>query len=87
MLSFVHDFLFSFMMTTVLSSVFFYQAARFFSDLHMYSITTNRWSQISTCASLNSVTPPAIAFHSASILGDKMVVFGGTELYDTRYVI
>lgn len=61
-----------------------HQAARFFSDLHMYSVTANRWSQISTCATLNSVNPPPIAFHSASILGDQMVVFGGTELYDTR---
>lgn len=47
-----------------------HQAWRIFNHLHIYNITTNRWTQIVTVC-------PGMAGHSATIQGDSMVVFGG----------
>ncbi|XP_034231582.1 F-box only protein 42 [Thrips palmi] len=51
-----------------------YQACRLFSELHIYSITENRWTCINTAFS-----PPGMAGHSATVHGDTMVVFGGLK--------
>ncbi|XP_064643305.1 F-box only protein 42-like [Lineus longissimus] len=51
-----------------------HQAARFFSELHIYSTQTNRWSHVPTHR-----PPPPTAGHSASIIEDQMIVFGGSH--------
>uniref|UniRef100_A0A6P7FJY5 F-box only protein 42 n=1 Tax=Diabrotica virgifera virgifera TaxID=50390 RepID=A0A6P7FJY5_DIAVI len=51
-----------------------YQSWHLFNELHIYDIKANRWNSVT---SLN--TPPPIAGHSASIIGDWMVVFGGLQ--------
>ncbi|XP_049815800.1 F-box only protein 42 [Schistocerca nitens] len=51
-----------------------HQGWRLFNELHIYYISCNRWRAI------NSTTaPPAMAGHSASVLGETMVVFGGLQ--------
>lgn len=47
-----------------------HQAWRIFSHLHVYNITTNRWTRVITDC-------PGMAGHSATIHGSTMVVFGG----------
>ncbi|KAL4220839.1 F-box only protein 42 [Mactra antiquata] len=56
-----------------------HQAARFFSELHVYKPATNRWSHLTT---LSQQSP--VAGHSASVIGDKMVVFGGSQVPGVR---
>ncbi|XP_070207783.1 F-box only protein 42-like [Littorina saxatilis] len=53
-----------------------HQAPRYFSELHMYTPSTNRWSQI---MAMSHDTHHPVAGHSASIMGDAMVVFGGSH--------
>ncbi|XP_060066686.1 F-box only protein 42-like [Ylistrum balloti] len=54
-----------------------HQAARFFSELHMYKPETNRWYHITT---MSPTSPKPTAGHSASVVGDTMVVFGGSHI-------
>lgn len=58
-----------------------HQAARFFSELHIYKPSTNRWSHITT---LSHQSPQPIAGHSASVIGDYMVIFGGSQIPGIR---
>ncbi|XP_053379608.1 F-box only protein 42-like, partial [Mercenaria mercenaria] len=58
-----------------------HQAARFFSELHIYKPSTNRWSHVTT---LSHQSPQPIAGHSASIIGDYMVIFGGSQIPGIR---
>ena len=51
-----------------------HQSWKLFSELHIYSITENRWTLM---ASEHEVNPPAMAGHSASVHGNMMIVFGG----------
>ncbi|XP_074655124.1 F-box only protein 42-like [Tubulanus polymorphus] len=51
-----------------------HQAARFFSELHTYIPAMNEWIHTATYNS-----PPPTAGHSACIVGDLMVVFGGSH--------
>lgn len=57
-----------------------HQAARFFNQLHIYDPATNRWSTINTVG----YSPPPIAGHSASVIGDRMIVFGGSHGQGSR---
>ncbi|KAL5014433.1 hypothetical protein ScPMuIL_008703 [Solemya velum] len=54
-----------------------HQAARFFSELHIYSPLKNRWSHVTT---MSPVSPKPTAGHSASIIKDYMIVFGGSHV-------
>ncbi|KAL3862757.1 hypothetical protein ACJMK2_008707 [Sinanodonta woodiana] len=58
-----------------------HQAARFFSELHIYSPPSNRWSHIQT---LSHESPKPMAGHSASVIRNMMVVFGGTQAPQNR---
>ncbi|XP_064611419.1 F-box only protein 42-like [Liolophura sinensis] len=49
-----------------------HQAPRFFNELHTYSLVTNRWSHL-----FPQTSPRPCAGHSACVVQDKMVVFGG----------
>lgn len=51
-----------------------HQAWKIFNQLHVYNPNDNRWTQI-----VSQVQPPAMAGHSATVHGDKMVVFGGLQ--------
>lgn len=51
-----------------------HQAWRIFNQLHVYNPEENRWNQI-----IIIDNPPPMAGHSATIHGDKMVVFGGLQ--------
>ncbi|KAK6177457.1 hypothetical protein SNE40_015553 [Patella caerulea] len=53
-----------------------HQTSKFFSELDMFNPETNRWSHITL---LSTYTPPPTAGHSASIVGDSMVIFGGSQ--------
>ncbi|XP_062611135.1 F-box only protein 42-like [Saccostrea cucullata] len=57
-----------------------HQAARFFSELHIYKPEQNRWYHLNT---MSPVSPAPTAGHSASIVGDRMVVFGGSHVPGT----
>lgn len=54
-----------------------HQAARFFSELHMYKPETNRWFHITT---MSPTSPKPTAGHSASVVSDTLVVFGGSHI-------
>lgn len=56
------------------------QAARFFSELHIYKPEPNRWYHMNT---LSPVSPAPTAGHSASIVGNRMIVFGGSHVPGT----
>ncbi|OAD60168.1 F-box only protein 42 [Eufriesea mexicana] len=49
-----------------------YQQLKFYNELHVYSIESNRWIVINTLE-----TPPPTSAHSASIHKNYMIVFGG----------
>jgi F-box protein 42 len=51
-----------------------FQAWRLFNELHVYGIVSNRWTCINTPTNL-----PAMAGHSATVQGERMVVFGGLQ--------
>ncbi|GFN75899.1 F-box only protein 42 [Plakobranchus ocellatus] len=51
-----------------------HQSAHYFSELHVYSPTTNRWAHIHSLGQ----EPEALGGHSASVVGHLMVVFGGS---------
>ena len=51
-----------------------HQSWKLFSELHIYFISENRWALVTTEA---EVKPPAMAGHSASVHGSRMIVFGG----------
>ncbi|CAL1547573.1 unnamed protein product [Lymnaea stagnalis] len=51
-----------------------HQSAHYFSELHVYSPSTNRWSHILSLGQ----EPEALGGHSASVVGHLMVVFGGS---------
>ncbi|KAL1514120.1 hypothetical protein ABEB36_003433 [Hypothenemus hampei] len=51
-----------------------YQSWHLFNELHVYDITTKRWTNI--CTENN---PPPMAGHSACVVGQWMIVFGGLQ--------
>ena len=51
-----------------------HQSWKLFSELHIYNITENRWTLMT---SEHEVRPPAMAGHSASVHGNMMIIFGG----------
>lgn len=51
-----------------------YQSWHLYNELHVYDTLANRWTCIST---LN--TPPPMAGHSASVIGEWMIIFGGLQ--------
>ncbi|GFS20978.1 F-box only protein 42 [Elysia marginata] len=51
-----------------------HQSPHYFSELHAYSLSTNRWMYIHSLGQ----EPEALGGHSASVVGDLMVVFGGS---------
>uniref|UniRef100_F1KWI4 F-box only protein 42 n=1 Tax=Ascaris suum TaxID=6253 RepID=F1KWI4_ASCSU len=50
-----------------------HQTSTFYSELHLYSTAKNQWIEIVT-----ENSAPKLASHSASIVGDSMIVFGGS---------
>lgn len=48
--------------------------ARFFEDLQIFHLNDLRWERIKC-----NISPPARAGHSASIVGNKMIIFGGSQ--------
>lgn len=59
-----------------------FKAARFFSEMHIYKPDSNRWYHVTT---VSPRSPAAVAGHSASIVGDLMVVFGGSQVPGAGY--
>jgi len=57
-----------------------HQAARFFNQLHVYDPATNRWAHLNTIG----YSPPPVAGHSASIIGNRMIIFGGSHGLGSR---
>ncbi|XP_060516603.1 F-box only protein 42 [Cylas formicarius] len=55
-----------------------YQSWHLFNELHVYDIVANRWTCISTVN-----TPPPVAGHSASVVGEWMIIFGGLQKPNT----
>ncbi|KAI8795134.1 uncharacterized protein LOC106077742 [Biomphalaria glabrata] len=51
-----------------------HQSAHYFSELHVYSPATNRWSHILSIGQ----EPEPLGGHSASVAGHLMVIFGGS---------
>ncbi|XP_078695665.1 F-box only protein 42-like [Branchiostoma floridae x Branchiostoma belcheri] len=51
----------------------YHQPERYFDEIHLYTPTDNRWSYVVT-----SPSPPPVAGHGASVIGDRMVVIGGS---------
>lgn len=51
-----------------------HQSAHYFSELHVYSPVSNKWSHVISLGT----EPEALGGHSASVAGDLMVVFGGS---------
>lgn len=51
-----------------------HQTAMFYNELHVYDPGTNFWTKIA-----NDGTAPHLAGHSATIVGDRMIVFGGSH--------
>ncbi|EDV37015.1 uncharacterized protein Dana_GF11651 [Drosophila ananassae] len=54
-----------------------YQPWCLFDELHYYDLGKNRWLQRNTL-----YCPPPMAGHSATVHGDRMVVFGGYQIKD-----
>ncbi|XP_053962380.1 uncharacterized protein LOC128865959 [Anastrepha ludens] len=52
-----------------------YQPWCLFDELHFYDLNSNRWTLRITLPS-----PPPMAGHSASVHGDRMVIFGGYQI-------
>lgn len=51
-----------------------HQAARFFNELHIYTPHTNKWSYVTS-----RIMPQLVAGHSACVVKDSMIVFGGSN--------
>ncbi|CAG9769122.1 unnamed protein product [Ceutorhynchus assimilis] len=51
-----------------------YQGWHLFNELHIYDIKANRWTCVSTIR-----TPPPVAGHSVSVVGEWMIIFGGLQ--------
>ncbi|CAH1105695.1 unnamed protein product [Psylliodes chrysocephalus] len=51
-----------------------YQSWHLFNELHVYDIISNRWTSVTT-----ENTPPPVAGHSVSIVGEWMIMFGGLQ--------
>ncbi|XP_035697427.1 F-box only protein 42-like [Branchiostoma floridae] len=51
----------------------YHQPERYFDEIHLYTPTDNRWNNVVT-----SPSPPPVAGHGASVIGDRMVVIGGS---------
>jgi len=51
--------------------------ARFFEDTQIFHLNDLRWERLKIAS-----PPPARAGHSASIVGDKMIIFGGSQRSD-----
>ena len=49
-----------------------HQAPHLFNELQIFSVTDNRWSLVVT-----DPCPPPVAGHQATVVGHKMVIFGG----------
>ncbi|XP_067628744.1 RING finger protein B [Eurosta solidaginis] len=54
-----------------------YQPWCLFDELHFYDLKSNRWTLRITLSS-----PPPMAGHSASVHGDRMIIFGGYQIAD-----
>ncbi|XP_033097868.1 F-box only protein 42-like isoform X2 [Anneissia japonica] len=54
-----------------------YPAPRFYNELHVYDMALNQWSAITT-----SVTPPPMAGHRATVVKNKMIIFGGWHVQE-----
>eukprot|EP00088_Acartia_fossae_P036709 TRINITY_DN3790_c1_g2_i3.p1 TRINITY_DN3790_c1_g2~~TRINITY_DN3790_c1_g2_i3.p1 ORF type:complete len:758 (-),score=164.78 TRINITY_DN3790_c1_g2_i3:359-2632(-) len=55
-----------------------HQTWKLFSELHIFNIAESRWTQIK--CDERDAWPPKTAGHSATLHGDKMVVFGGLTM-------
>lgn len=51
-----------------------YQTWQIFNELHVYDIIGNQW----TCVNTTKAPPPS-AGHSASVVGEWMIIFGGFQ--------
>lgn len=51
-----------------------HQPWRLFNDLHIFNITNNEWKLI-----MPEVNPPPMTGHSATVHGNRMIVFGGYQ--------
>ncbi|XP_078615736.1 F-box only protein 42-like isoform X2 [Branchiostoma floridae x Branchiostoma japonicum] len=51
----------------------YHQPERYFDEIHLYTPTDNRWNNVVT-----SPSPPPVAGHGASVIGDRMVMIGGS---------
>lgn len=51
-----------------------YQSRLLFNELHIYNITSNRWHSLCIVDS-----PPPMAGHSATLVGEWMIIFGGLQ--------
>ncbi|ENN79542.1 hypothetical protein HUJ04_005725 [Dendroctonus ponderosae] len=51
-----------------------HQSWHLYDELHVYDKSKNQWTCINTM-----LTPPPMAGHSASVVGDWMIVFGGLQ--------
>ncbi|CAD7011270.1 unnamed protein product [Ceratitis capitata] len=54
-----------------------YQPWCLFDELHFYDLNSNRWT-----LRVSLPSPPPMAGHSATVHGDKMVIFGGYQIAD-----
>ncbi|XP_071944372.1 F-box only protein 42-like [Antedon mediterranea] len=54
-----------------------YPAPRFYNELHVYSMSLNQWTAITT-----SLTPPPMAGHRATVIKNKMIIFGGWQVHE-----
>lgn len=53
---------------------------KLFNDLHEFDLNENKWTLVKPTghnASDQSISPPPLAGHSASVIGDRMIVYGG----------
>ena len=64
------------------------QPNNFFNQLHVYSPKTNNWSFVPERVSRagQPSSPPGRAGHAASVVGDRMIMFGGSRAHSTRLV-
>ena len=51
-----------------------HQSWRLFNELHAFNLGERRWTSVQPNS---EVKPPAMAGHSATVHGDRVVVFGG----------
>uniref|UniRef100_A0A183J9D0 F-box domain-containing protein n=1 Tax=Soboliphyme baturini TaxID=241478 RepID=A0A183J9D0_9BILA len=52
-----------------------HQISMFYNELHVFDPVLNQWTELCDDGS----SPPGLAGHSASVVGDRMIVFGGSN--------